>query len=251
MESPTIEEWPTAYEDIFDAQGIPSELRNTSEYFLYTVTPDDLDKNEVNSHIGETYALPRAMCIPGHFGEFALQVNGAVISTGALVEKDVTVGNRAIIGYAAELTDNTHIGPETTVNRRAQITLSDISAAVDIGANSIIDGSTIGDSVVIGKSASIHNAVIDSEVIVGDGVVMEGQNKVGYKSILKDMAGLGVYAKLGPFVKMGEGSHVGDSAVVGTNSEIMAKQSVAARSKIRPGTLIYPQVYKRARKSDQ
>ena len=238
------------YTQIFDEQGIHPELRNPDDYFFYTVSLADLDVKGINTHIGETYALPRQIGIKGVEGFFAMQDSGALVSETASIDKAAQLAARSVVHAKALVAGSTEIGRATIVGESAWIRNSIIGAHVTLGPETNILESKVWSWTTIGRDTKIKDRTsVASDVTIGDMVELHGNNSVDSACVIGDSVALDYDAVLGKGVQIGHHVIIGRGTEICAGSMILRNQSIADNEYIPPNRLIYPERFRRARKN--
>jgi UDP-3-O-[3-hydroxymyristoyl] glucosamine N-acyltransferase len=173
------------------------------------------------------------------------------ISTHALIEKDVTIGQAAFVGRFTSIDSQSSIGNETSIYNQVSI-----GKNVHIGHNCIIyPGVVIYKDTIIGNNVVIHaNAVIGSDGFghapQADGtykaipqlgnVVIEDNVSIGANTTV-DRATMGsTYIRNG--VKLDNLVQIAHNVDVGANTAIAAQTGISGSTKIGENCLIAGQV---------
>ncbi len=195
-----------------------------------------------------------------------------IVSSRAIIGKNVIVGSGAIIMGRSRIGDNTVIGEEVILGyptrkkilearKRGRIDYSETDGAV-IGENVVLrpftivyENAVLENSVETGHYVMIREeAVIGRNTIVGTASVIDGKVKVGENVRIET----GVY--IPPYTTIGSGVFIGprvvftndrypmssrlmgvvveDGAVIGANSTLIAGVRIGARAVVAAGSVV-------------
>ncbi|HUA13411.1 MAG TPA: hypothetical protein VL989_02845 [Candidatus Sulfotelmatobacter sp.] len=242
------EGWPTDYNEIFERQGIPEALRNYNSYFFYRVTAED-SKN----HEGELYAMPRDISAPERYeypglGEkdperpkpklvpYRLFESGAVIALDSLATVTrVSLGPRTVLEGQVRALD-ADIGSSVIVGANSIIENSTIRNCSEIGEDTLIRGSKIGFDVSVGKNSQVRASRVGDETMLGERSRLE-QASVGLSVIIGD--GVDIWrAQVDNDVEICHDSVIYAHAHIGEGSYVLPRVSVEQNRKIKPGSVV-------------
>jgi len=246
------------YDDVFDRQGIDESGRSPEYFFFYTVTEADAPEQGPTQHAGETYAIPRSLGYEDWHdedwqdfdGRYNIHENGSMISERAALDADVSVGSRTLI-HSEAIIKTARLGRACIVGARTRLEKSSVYDHVIIGESGKIAETTIWQNVQIGAGAIVNEgSEIRSNVVIGNFVRLDGQNTIGAGSKIGTDAQVGKGADLEREVTLDERSSVGAYATVSKGSRVLTGAHVKERKlMMRTRTIVYPDTYKRARKS--
>ena len=148
----------------------------------------------------------------------------AKVETGAQIDRDCVIEERASIGRCAILRRGVTIGADATVEPYAVL---ETGVAVNTGAR-IGRSSTIGRKTVVEHHASVHanigeSARIESRAEVG----LEIPNLSHGRTTVGCHARIGALTLIGNTVRIGEKADIGPGCVIGTRTEIGASARIA------------------------
>jgi bifunctional N-acetylglucosamine-1-phosphate-uridyltransferase/glucosamine-1-phosphate-acetyltransferase GlmU-like protein len=234
-----------SYADIFENQGVPEQFRGPDDYFFHTVT-----EAESGAHAGEIYAIPRQVHVGGDFhGLYDMYENGAIVNvrTDLDPDSDVTIEGRAVVN-ARSIHGNTAIGWAAVVSSGVGINSSVLHDQVEVGPHTSLDLSRVGDRTTLGESVDMTGTIVGTDAKIEDHTLFMGGNAVGDFTTVSWGASLEKDAVAGRNVQIDQSARLDKGARVEDDSRVMPNVSVKADKRIRKGTIVVPQQYRRAKR---
>lgn len=166
------------------------------------------------------------------------------------IRGDVKVGRDVVIDVNVILEGNVIMGDECTIGANSMLRDSTFGSRIEIKANSMIDGSIIGDDCIIGPFARIRpGTVLASAAHIGNFVEIK-KSSIGTGSKVNHLTYVGD-SDIGQRVNVGAGTitcnydgvnkHktiIGDDAFIGSCTQLVAPVTVGAGATIGAGSTI-------------
>lgn len=152
---------------------------------------------------------------------------GTRVHPSAVVEADVRIGARSVIGPHAVIRDGTEVGDEVRVDEGAVLGKRPMRAAISILKATVeLPAAVIGDGVVIGTGVAVYRgATVARGVLIAD------------QATVRERSSIGEYTIVGRGVVVENLCTVGSYCKLETNAYITAFSILEDRVFIAPGVL--------------